>query len=377
MSETIPPSSSTASSAAASASSASSSSASPSDRRSTLSLSVLDLALVSDGQRSRDALLATEQVAKTVESLGYGRIWVAEHHNMATVASTSPAVLIAHLASVTSTIRVGSGGVMLPNHSPLVVAEQFALLEARHPGRIDLGIGRAPGTDRSTAAVLRRSPDSRDDQDFPHHLIDLMGLLGDRRRDSGLWQHFRASPELEGRPEIFLLGSSGFSAQLAGILGLPFAFAHHFDMGGTVEAVDVYRDNFEPSPILDQPYHLVTASVLAAETTDVAVRLAAPNRLRRLGLRTGRVLPLHDPETALAHPLFPRAAQLDTSALVGTASEVCQGLASLASRTGAAELMLFTSTFALEDRLRSFELIADRWGLQGPDGAVSAPMPSE
>lgn len=328
-----------------------------------LPLSVLDLALVSEGQTNRDALLATEQVAKTVETLGYSRIWVAEHHNMATVGSTSPAVLMAHLAAVTSTIRVGSGGVMLPNHSPLVVAEQFALLEALHPGRIDLGIGRAPGTDRATATVLRRSPDNRDDDNFPHHLIDLMGLLGDPRRESGLWDQFRAAPTVDSSPQIFLLGSSGFSAQLAGILGLPFAFAHHFDMGGTVEATRIYHDNFEPSPILDAPYTLVTASVLAADTDDDAVRLAAPNRLRRLGLRTGRLMPLMDPETALEHPLYPQASQLDTAALFGTVGSVTKGLVELAEKTTASEIMLFTSTFELADRLRSFELVAEAWGL--------------
>jgi len=332
-------------------------------KRASIPLSILDLALVAEGQTTRDALHATEQVAVSVERAGYSRIWVAEHHNMATVASTSPAVLIAHLAAATSHIRVGSGGVMLPNHSPLVVAEQFALLESLHPDRIDLGIGRAPGTDRGTAAVLRRSPDNRDDEDFPHHLIDLMGLLGDPRRDTGLWNRFRASPTLDGSPDIFLLGSSGFSAQLAGILGLPFAFAHHFDMGGTVEAVEIYRRNFEPSAKLAEPYVLVTASALAADSGEEATRLAAPNRLRRLGLRTGRVLPLYDPDTALTHSLYPQAASLDTAALIGCATEVAEGLAELAGRTGASELMLFTSTFALEDRLRSFDLIADAWGL--------------
>jgi luciferase family oxidoreductase group 1 len=338
---------------------------SPQPTGASLPLSVLDLALVSDGETSRDALHATEQVATSVERAGYSRIWVAEHHNMATVASTSPAVLMAHLAAATSHIRVGSGGVMLPNHSPLVIAEQFALLESLHPDRIDLGLGRAPGTDRGTAAVLRRSPDNRDDEDFPHHLIDLMGLLGDPRRDTGLWNRFRASPTLDGSPDIFLLGSSGFSAQLAGILGLPFAFAHHFDMGGTVEAVEIYRRNFEPSAKLAGPYVLVTASALAADTAEAATRLSAPNRLRRLGLRTGRILPLHDPDTALAHSLYPQAEGLDTSALVGSGAEVAAGLVELADRTDASELMLFTSTFALDDRLRSFDLIADAWGLQG------------
>lgn len=326
-------------------------------------LSVLDLALVADGQSTADALADTAAVARAAEKLSYKRIWVAEHHNMDTVASTSPAVLIAHLAAVTHTIRVGSGGVMLPNHAPLVIAEQFALLEALHPGRIDLGIGRAPGTDRATALVLRRGPGNRDDEDFPHNLIDLMGLLGDRRRDRGLWDHFRATPRATTSPDVFLLGSSGFSAQLAGMLGLPFAFAHHFDMGGTTEAAGIYRDHFEPSAVLAEPSLLVTASVLAGDTQADAERLSAPNRLRRLGLRTGRLLPLLTPADALAHPSYAQARDMDSSALVGTADVVCDGLRDLVERTEASEIMLFTSTHALVDRLRSFDLVAGEWGL--------------
>lgn len=326
-----------------------------------ISLSVLDLALVSDGQTTAEALADTVVVARAAEKLNYKRIWVAEHHNMDTVASTSPAVMIAHLASATRTIRVGSGGVMLPNHAPLVVAEQFALLEALHPGRIDLGIGRAPGTDRATALVLRRGPGNRDDEDFPHNLIDLMGLLGDRRREQGLWDQFRATPVATSSPDVFLLGSSGFSAQLAGMLGLPFAFAHHFDMGGTIEAAGIYRDHFEPSPVLAEPSLLVTASVLAADTEADAEQLSAPNRLRRLGLRTGRLLPLLTPTDALAHPWYAQARDMDSSALVGTAGEVCDGLSQLAERTQATEIMLFTSTYDVADRLNSFELVANRW----------------
>ncbi len=326
-----------------------------------ISLSVLDLALVAEGQTTADALADTVVVARAAEKLNYKRIWVAEHHNMDTVASTSPAVLIAHLASATRTIRVGSGGVMLPNHAPLVVAEQFALLEALHPGRIDLGIGRAPGTDRATALVLRRGPGNRDDEDFPHNLIDLIGLLGDRRREQGLWDQFRATPEATSSPDVFLLGSSGFSAQLAGMLGLPFAFAHHFDMGGTIEAAGIYRDHFEPSAVLTEPSLLVTASVLAADTDAEAERLSAPNRLRRLGLRTGRLLPLLTPADALAHPWYAQARDMDSSALVGTAGAVCEGLRELAERTQASEIMLFTSTHDVADRLNSFELVATRW----------------
>ena len=212
--------------------------------------SVLDLAVVPDGATSADALAETTALARRAEGLGFDRFWVAEHHNFPTIASTSPAVLIAHLAASTSRIRIGSGGVMLPNHPALVVAEQFALLEALHPGRIDLGIGRAPGTDPATAAALRRSPQGLGAEDFPNELIDLMGLLGDRRREHGAWDRFRATPQLSSSPEIVLLGSSEYSAQLAGILGLPYAFAHHFDIGtsiSTLDAIALYRQSFRAS----------------------------------------------------------------------------------------------------------------------------------
>src|SRR5690606_2594843 len=197
-------------------------------------LSVLDLSILSEGHTSARALADTTALARRTDALGYRRFWVAEHHNMETVASTSPPVLIAHLAASTRSIRLGSGGVMLPNHPTLVVAEQFAILEALHPGRIDLGIGRAPGTAGATAPALRRPPDALGAEDLPRHLVDLMGLLGDRRSDKGMWERFRATPRPTSSPQIWLLGSSDYSAQLAGILGLPFAFAHHFDMGGTV-----------------------------------------------------------------------------------------------------------------------------------------------
>jgi luciferase family oxidoreductase group 1 len=328
-----------------------------------LPLSVLDLAMVAEGQSSTEALEATTLLARHADGLGYERFWVAEHHNMATVASTSPAVLMAHLAARTERIRIGSGGVMLPNHAPLAVAEQFALLESLHPGRIDLGVGRAPGTDQMTALALRGRADNRDSEDFPRHLIDVMGLLGDRRTERGLWDRFRATPELGSSPLVVPLGSSGFSAQLAGILGLPFAFAHHFDMGGTIEAVGIYREHFEPSPILDEPYTIVTASTIAAASTDRAEWLAGPARLRRYGMRTGKMLPLVTPDEAERHPGFPRAIEMPSSSILGTGEEVAQGLRDLAERTGAAELMLHTSTHDLDDRITSLSLVAEAWGL--------------
>ena len=324
-------------------------------------LSVLDLAMVPDGASSSEAFAQTTALAQAAERLGYRRIWVAEHHNMATVASTMPPVLMAHLAANTTTIKVGSGGVMLPNHAPLAVAEQFAMLEALYPGRVDMGVGRAPGTDGATALALRGARHDPTSEDFPRNLIDVMGLLGDVRSEDGLWNRFKATPVSTTSPSVIPLGSSGFSAQLAGILGLPFGFAHHFDMGGTIEAVGIYRDNFRPSPVLDDPYVIVTASTIAAETTDQARFIAAPARLRRLGLRTGRMIPMLSPEQALEHPDMERAANMTVNSLVGTADEVTEGMSELVERTNADELMLYTSTYALADRLTSLELIANAW----------------
>lgn len=326
----------------------------------TIPLSVLDLAMVPNGATSGQALQQTTALAQTAEELGYTRIWVAEHHNMKTVASTTPGVLMAHVAANTNSIKVGSGGVMLPNHAPLAIAEQFALLEALHPGRVDLGIGRAPGTDRATALALRGAR-AAESEDFPRNLIDLMGLLGDVRSENGLWDRFRATPEATSSPSIIPLGSSSFSAELAGLLGLPFAFAHHFDMGGTVEAVEIYRQSFQPSPVLDEPYAIVTASTIAAETAEEADMLASTGRLRRLGIRTGRTIPLLPPDQARAHELYPQAEAMPVTSLVGDADDVVARMHELATRTHASELMLHTSTYALEDRLTSLRLIADRW----------------
>lgn len=329
-----------------------------------LPLSVLDLAMVPDGATSTEAFAQTTEVARTAERLGYGRIWVAEHHNMSTVASTVPAVLMAHLAASTERIKVGSGGVMLPNHAPLAIAEQFAMLEALHPGRIDMGVGRAPGTDGSTALALRGARNDPNAEDFPRNLIDVMGLLGDVRNDNGLWDRFTATPVATSSPSVIPLGSSGFSAQLAGLLGLPFGFAHHFDMGGTIEAVEIYRENFRPSPVLDEPFALVTASTIAAPTTEEAEWLAGPARLRRFGLRTGRRVAMLSPEQAVEHPNFEAASQMRVSSLVGTADEVTAGMRELQAKTDASEIMLYTSTYGLDERLRSLELIAAAWGLQ-------------
>ena len=337
-----------------------------------LPLSVLELATVGSGQSTADALAATRAVAQAADRLGYTRLWVAEHHNMPAVASTNPPVLIAHLAAVTGRIRIGSGGVMLPNHAPLVVAEQFALLEALHPGRIDLGIGRAPGTDPHTAIALRRDPAALSAEDFPQHLLDLLGLLGDRRVEGGLVERFSATPAPTSSPAVLLLGSSGFSAQLAGALGLPFAYAHHFGGPHVLEAVSLYRESFRPSPVLEQPYTIVTANALAAETDEDARRLALPGQLMRLAIRTNRLRPVPSVEQALADPERAAAEAMPSNAIVGTPDLVVADLRELAARTGADELMLSASTYAAQERVRSIELVAQAWNLQPGEARTAA-----
>ncbi|MGI9052580.1 MAG: LLM class flavin-dependent oxidoreductase [Ilumatobacteraceae bacterium] len=328
---------------------------------SAVELSVLDLSLVGAGDTSSSALAATTELAQRADSLGYRRFWVAEHHNMPMVASTSPAVLIAHLAAATTSIRVGSGGVMLPNHPALVVAEQFAMLEALHPGRIDLGIGRAPGTDPATAAALRRSPAALGAEEFPRDLIDVLGLLGDRRVEHGAWQRFRATPAAASHPNVLLLGSSGYSAQVAGQLGLGFAFAHHFDLPGVVEAVTWYRQEFRPSPALAEPWTIVTAGVLAAQDAEEAEHLAGPARLAVMAIRTGRPVALLTPDQAAVHPDLPIARQMPSNRLVADPEQVVAGLRELADRTGADELMLSTMAHGLPERVRTLELVRAAW----------------
>ena len=324
-------------------------------------LSVLDLSVVNEGHSSADTLGSTARVAQRADELGYLRYWVAEHHNMPSVACTAPTVLMAHLAAITERIHVGSGGVMLPNHAPLVAAEQFAMLEALHPGRVDVGIGRAPGTDQATAAAVRRSAELLGADDFPRDLLDLMGLLGDRRGESGLWDRFRATPAASSFPTVFLLGSSGYSAQLAAHLGLPFAFAHHFDMGGALQATELYHRGFQPSAVLAEPHMIITANVLVADTEDDAQWHAAPGRITALGRRTGRFIALPSPVDAAAHPQLDEANRLPTGRVIGTPEQVVPVLRSLVERTGASELMVTSVAYDVTARIRSIELLAEHW----------------
>ncbi len=332
-------------------------------------LSVLELAIVTQEGTSADALRGATELALAADRLGFERFWVAEHHNMVSVASTSPPVLMAHLAANTERIRVGSGGIMLPNHAPLVVAEQIALIEALHPGRVDLGLGRAPGTDAYTAMALRRTEDLSA-EDFPRDLLDLMGLLGDPRPDdrarlvSGgapLWDRFAATPRAATFPQVLLLGSSGYSAQLAGLLGLRFVFAHHFDMGGTDEAAALYRRSFRPSEHLAEPHLIVSANVLVSDTEAEAERQALPGQLLIHGIRTGERIQLLSPEDAPDHRWAGVARSTRSGRIVGTPERVVEQLESLQERTGADELMISTVCHGTEARVRSMELLAESW----------------
>ena len=322
-------------------------------------LSVLDLAPVAAGTGAGTALAHTTVLARRTEQFGYLRFWVAEHHNMPAIASSAPAVLIAHLAAATSTIRLGSGGVMLPNHAPLVVAEQFGTLVALHPGRIDLGIGRAPGTDQLTALALRRSVEALSADDFPQELARLMGYFDPEPGASPIV----AVPGRGDAPDIWLLGSSDFSARLAGHLGLPFSFAHHFSSANTDVALEIYRRSFRPSARLAQPYAMVAVSTVCADTDDEAEWLAGPAGLAFLRLRQGRPAPLATPDEAAAYPYTAMerefVLQRREGQALGSPDTVTGQLDALLARTGADELMLTTMVHDIDARVRSYELVAE------------------
>jgi luciferase family oxidoreductase group 1 len=337
-------------------------------------LSLLDLATVGAGHTATDAFHTSVRLARLAERRGFTRHWVAEHHSMPGVASTAPAVILAHLAAHTTRLRLGSGGVMLPNHAPLAVAEQFGTLEALAPGRVDLGLGRAPGTDGGTAAALRRSESPRPDaDDFPQQLLELTRFLDDDFPPGHRYRgrvHAVPGPVQGGdgaRPPVWLLGSSGFSARLAGELGLPFAFAHHFSAANTLPALDLYRKTFRPSQALSEPYALIGVSALAADEEREAHRQVLTGALSMLRLRTGRPGLVPTPEEAEAYSFSAVEGDFVDSWLgnvvYGTAGAVRDGLDALAKRTGADELMLTANAHTPRARVRSYELIADAYDL--------------
>jgi luciferase family oxidoreductase group 1 len=325
-------------------------------------LSVLDLCPVPTGESAGEALRRSLDLARHAERWGFTRYWVAEHHSMPGIASSAPAVLAGLIASATSAIRVGSGGVMLPNHAPLTVAEQFGTLEALHPGRIDLGIGRARGTDRATARALRRSADGLPAADFAGQLAELRAYFADPAAEGGSPGQIRAIPAEGNEPAVWLLGSTGYSAELAGLLGLPFAFAYHFSAANARPALALYRQTFTPSPRLAEPYCLISVSVLCAEDAVAAHWRHGSSRLSSLRLRAGRPSTLPSPEEAAGRRYTPAEqtviAEATGSHVVGDPATVIEALGQLIASTGADELMVTTSTFAHADRLASYELLA-------------------
>jgi luciferase family oxidoreductase group 1 len=316
-----------------------------------LELSVLDLVPVRTDQTSGDALQATLRLSAVADDLGFHRYWLAEHHNMPAVAATNPPVLIAMVAGATSRIRVGSGGVMLPNHAPLVVAEQFGLLEAAHPGRIDLGIGRAPGSDPVTSWALRYGAGGVEEDAvarFPEYVANVIAMLG---KDGvgldvrGRTYPLRATPVATSTPPVWLLGSSDFSARLAAEQGLPYVFAHHFSGSGTAEALALYRETFQPSDQCERPTTFLTANVVVAESDAEAERLVRPQLLAMVALRTGATLGpqllVEEAESAVV-PLEHEdlVAGMRGRWLVGSPETVAAQVTELAERFDVAEVMV-------------------------------------
>ncbi len=336
-------------------------------------LSVVDLSVVTTETRPAAALRNSIDLARHVDALGYVRYWLAEHHNLASVASPAPDVMIGQIAAATQHIRVGSGGVMLPNHAPLVVAERFKMLEALFPGRIDLGLGRAPGTDGATAYALRSRLDRREGDDFLERLHELI-LWETRDFPPGHpYNNVLAMPNDTPLPPIWLLGSSDYSSELAAQVGMGFAFAHHFATHDAVAAMTNYRSHFKPSGWRPTPHAILAAAVVAADTDAEAERLASSMDLNRLRRDRGQYSPLPSPEEALAYPYTDadRAsiARNRSRLFVGSPATVMQKLLPLIAATQADELMVITAVYDHEARRRSYSLLAEAFGLAKRDGA--------
>jgi luciferase family oxidoreductase group 1 len=322
-----------------------------------LAVSVLDLVGMHTGESAGSAIARSVDLAQHVEQLGYKRFWLAEHHAIQGLACSATPVLIGHVAGATKAIRVGSGGVMLPNHAPLVVAEQFGTLEALYPGRIDLGLGRAPGGDSYTMRALRRDSKQSGD-DFPELLEELQTYLGPERPG----QMVRAIPGQGSNVPITLLGSSGFSAQLAGRLGLPFAFAAHFAPEYLYAAAELYQEQFRPSAVLQKPYFMVGVQVIAAETDAAAQRLFTTPQQRFLRLIRNQPVELLPPVDSMNALWTEREREAVESrlgaAIVGSEATVKAGMEKLVNDTGAAELIIVTDTYEHDDRLESYRRVA-------------------
>lgn len=337
-------------------------------------LSVLDLSTIIRGGSPAESYRRSVALAQCVEAAGFNRIWLAEHHNLDGIGSAATAVLIGHLASQTSTIRVGSGGVMLPNHAPLVIAEQFGTLESLYPGRIDLGLGRAPGTDQATARAIRGA-NAAMERDFSEMLEELRGYL----RPSVPGQEVRAIPGEGLNIPIWLLGSSGYSAQLAGLLGLPFAFASHFAPRHVLQALALYRQVFRPSEVLDKPHAMVAMNVVVAETMERADYLATSVRQRFLRMIRNQRGPLDPPVDAMdglwsVHEAAMVEEEFLAASVFGDPDTVREGMQRFLDETRADEIIVTTDVYDLEARLNSFRLLAELSGREMREsGSVSQP----
>ncbi len=325
----------------------------------TTPISILDLAIIGQGQTARDALDAAVVVAQRAEERGYRRVWYAEHHNMARIASSATSVLIAHVAAHTHTIRLGAGGIMLPNHAPLTIAEQFGTLETLHPGRIDLGLGRAPGSDQVTMRALRRDPMSA--ESFPQDVLELQGYLSGQSRIPGV----TAVPGHGTRVPLYILGSSLFGARLAAALGLPYAFASHFAPDALQTAVSIYRREFQPSEQLDAPYVMAAVNVIAADTDDEAAeqhRRVTRSRIVAF-LAGGRECSEAEIDALVRSPQGQQVAGMMRYSAVGTPDVVAAYLDAFTEHADADELIVAHASPTLETRVRSVDLVADVRGL--------------
>ncbi|TDD41635.1 LLM class flavin-dependent oxidoreductase [Saccharopolyspora elongata] len=324
-----------------------------------VALSILDLAHIGPGETAADSFTASVDLAQRAESLGYRRIWYAEHHNMSSIASSATSVLIGHVAAHTKTIRLGAGGVMLPNHAPLTIAEQFGTLETLFPGRIDLGLGRAPGSDQKTMRALRRDPSSA--EAFPQDVLELQGYLSGETRIPGI----NATPGAGTNVPLYILGSSLFGARLAALLGLPYSFASHFAPDALEAAVSLYRQEFQPSAQLAEPYVIAGVNVIAADTTDEAeehFQAAKRYRVARM-LGQGREFTPEEADAILASPAGQQVLQMAKYTAVGTPAEVDDYLDGFAERSQADELIVVSAAPDRGAWRRSLELLADVRGL--------------
>jgi luciferase family oxidoreductase group 1 len=330
-------------------------------------LSVLDLSPVPTGTRPSEALHETLELARGAEAAGYHRYWLAEHHNIPSVVSTSPEVMIAAVAAATSSIRVGSGGIMLPNHSPLKVAESFRVLGGLYPGRIDLGIGRAPGTDQRTALALRRSREALSADDFLDQYTELRAYA-EGFPAGHPFAPISAQPDDIPLPPVWVLGSSAYGGQAAAALGTGFAYAGHFGTLDPAGVIASYRELFQPSPEQPKPHAILALAAIVAETEERAQQLSLANQLSMLRLRSGRPSPLPSPEEAAAYPWSDgeRAAVEEWAGLVsvGTPDQVAADLARRATSAGADELIITTNIHSPAERRHSYDLLATAWGLK-------------